>query len=51
MSYESHLVPPDRIAALLGGAGLEISARLLEEPGEGTKRRIATFLARRTAQP
>ncbi|TXS10540.1 MULTISPECIES: class I SAM-dependent methyltransferase [unclassified Streptomyces] len=51
VSYESHLVPPDRIAALLGGAGLEISARLLEEPGEGTKRRIATFLARRPAQP
>ncbi|MFE4690304.1 class I SAM-dependent methyltransferase [Streptomyces sp. NPDC056749] len=51
VSYESHLVPPERIAALLGGAGLEITARLLEEPGEGTMRRIATFLARKPVQP
>ncbi|MDX3853306.1 class I SAM-dependent methyltransferase [Streptomyces sp. AK02-01A] len=47
VSYESHLLPADRIVALLGQAGLVITARLLEEPAEGAKRAIATFLARK----
>lgn len=45
VSYESHLLPPDRIAELLGEAGLVVTARLTQEPTEGTKRRSTTFLA------
>ncbi|MFE9722514.1 class I SAM-dependent methyltransferase [Streptomyces sp. NPDC005794] len=45
VSYESHLVPPDRIATLLAQAGLVVTARLLQEPDEGTKRTVCTFLA------
>ncbi|MFD6277846.1 class I SAM-dependent methyltransferase [Streptomyces sp. NPDC060209] len=47
VSYESHLVTPDRIVALLEQAGLVVTARLLQEPGEGAKRAIGTFLARK----
>ncbi|WP_405697488.1 MULTISPECIES: class I SAM-dependent methyltransferase [unclassified Streptomyces] len=45
VSYESYLLPPDRIAELLVGAGLVLTARLVEEPGEGATRTYATFLA------
>ncbi len=45
MSYESHLVPPDRIADLLARAGLVVSARLVQEPGQAARRTVATFLA------
>ncbi|MGP3751055.1 class I SAM-dependent methyltransferase [Streptomyces sp. IBSNAI001] len=51
VSYESHLRPPDRIAALLGEAGLVVTARLLEEPGEGAKRAVGTFFARKPETP
>ncbi|MEU9059284.1 class I SAM-dependent methyltransferase [Streptomyces sp. NPDC048430] len=51
VSYESHLVEPDRIVALLEQAGLVITARLLEEPGEGSKRAAGTFFARKPEGP
>ncbi|NEA52936.1 class I SAM-dependent methyltransferase [Streptomyces sp. SID13666] len=47
VSYASHLLPPDRIAALLGRAGLDVTARLVQEPDAGAKRTIATFMAKR----
>ncbi|WP_328908190.1 methyltransferase domain-containing protein [Streptomyces sp. NBC_00234] len=51
VSYESHLVPAERIAALLGRAGLVVDAQLVQEPGNGTKRRVATFLASKPQRP
>jgi SAM-dependent methyltransferase len=51
VSYESHLLPPDRIADLPDRAGLVITARLVQEPAEGAKRTIATFLARKPERP
>ncbi|MDH6552783.1 hypothetical protein M2162_006880 [Streptomyces sp. SAI-041] len=45
VSYASHLLPPDQLAALLKQAGLVLDARLLQEPAEGATRTIATFLA------
>ncbi|MFE7614769.1 hypothetical protein [Streptomyces sp. NPDC057496] len=50
MSYESYLLPPDRLAELLKQAGLVLTARLVEEPAEGAERTFATFLARRPDQ-
>ncbi|MER5224273.1 class I SAM-dependent methyltransferase [Streptomyces flaveus] len=47
VSYESHLLPPDRIAGLLDRAGLVITAQLVQAPDKGTKRTVATFLARK----
>ncbi|MER7170051.1 class I SAM-dependent methyltransferase [Streptomyces mesophilus] len=47
VSYESYLLPPDEIAELLRGAGLTLTARLVEEPAEGAQRTYATFLARK----
>lgn len=47
VSYESHLLPPDRIAGALEQAGLDVTARLLREPGEGAPRRAAHLTARR----
>ncbi|MEX1659164.1 methyltransferase domain-containing protein [Streptomyces pseudovenezuelae] len=51
VSYASHLLPPDRIAALLNQAGLVLTARLLQEPEEGARRAIATFLAHKPERP
>ncbi|WP_043668020.1 class I SAM-dependent methyltransferase [Streptomyces xylophagus] len=51
VSYESHLLPPDRIAELLARAGLTLTARLVLEPAEGAKRTHATFLARKPERP
>ncbi|GAA2409256.1 class I SAM-dependent methyltransferase [Streptomyces coeruleofuscus] len=45
VSYESYLLPPDRIAELLHRAGLVVTTRVVQEPDEGTKRQIGTFLA------
>ncbi|MGW0858050.1 class I SAM-dependent methyltransferase [Streptomyces sp. NPDC002690] len=45
VSYESYLLPPDRIAGLLKQAGFVLTARLVEEPDEGAERTFATFLA------
>ncbi|MGW3949702.1 class I SAM-dependent methyltransferase [Streptomyces sp. NPDC004752] len=47
VSYESHLLPPSRIAGLLHDAGLRITACLTQEPDEGARRTVATFLARK----
>jgi SAM-dependent methyltransferase len=47
VSYESHLLPAERIAELLRRAGLVITARLVQEPEEGAGRTFATFLARK----
>ncbi len=47
VSYESHLLPPDRIAGALEQAGFDVTARLLREPGEGAPRRAAHLTARR----
>ncbi|MFJ5732639.1 class I SAM-dependent methyltransferase [Streptomyces paradoxus] len=45
VSYESHLLPPDRIAELLHRAGLVVTTRVVQEPEGGTKRQVGTFLA------
>ncbi|WP_329033717.1 class I SAM-dependent methyltransferase [Streptomyces sp. NBC_01725] len=45
VSYESYLLPPDRIAGLLQQAGFVLTSRLVEEPVEGAERNFATFLA------
>jgi hypothetical protein len=50
VSYESYLVPPDRVTVLLGEAGLVVAARLVQEPAEREKRPHACFLARRAEQ-
>ncbi|MEU9626307.1 class I SAM-dependent methyltransferase [Streptomyces luteogriseus] len=47
VSYESHLLPPDRIAELLDRAGLVVTTRVVQEPEGGGKRRSGTFLAYR----
>ncbi len=51
VSYESHLVPPDRIAELLTRAGFALTARMVLEPVDGATRTHATFLARKAEQP
>ncbi|WP_072487694.1 class I SAM-dependent methyltransferase [Streptomyces atratus] len=43
--FESYLLPADRIAELLGRAGLVVTTRLVQEPAEEGKRAIASFLA------
>ncbi|MFC8428246.1 class I SAM-dependent methyltransferase [Streptomyces sp. NPDC057253] len=50
VSYESHLLPAQRIVALLDQAGLALTASLLEAPAEGANRSIATFLAQKPQQ-
>ncbi|WP_329275588.1 class I SAM-dependent methyltransferase [Streptomyces sp. NBC_01451] len=51
VSYESHLLPAEKIAELLNRAGFVITSRLVQEPGEVVKRTVATFLARKPALP
>ncbi|MFF8913665.1 hypothetical protein ACF08M_10150 [Streptomyces sp. NPDC015032] len=51
VSYESYLLPPDRLAELLKQSGLVLTARLVEEPDEGAERTFATFLARKPERP
>jgi SAM-dependent methyltransferase len=45
VSYESYLLPPDRIVALITEAGLTVTARLVQEPTSRVPRRHACFLA------
>ncbi|MEU1850261.1 class I SAM-dependent methyltransferase [Streptomyces sp. NPDC019990] len=45
VSYESHLLPPDRIAELLDRSGLVVMTRMVQEPENGAKRQTGTFLA------
>ncbi|MDX3457409.1 class I SAM-dependent methyltransferase [Streptomyces sp. ME02-8801-2C] len=47
VTYESHCLPPQRIAELLSRAGLLITARLIQERADGVERTYATFLARK----
>jgi hypothetical protein len=42
-----HLLPPERIVELLDQAGLLVSARMMQEPGEGRQRQIATLIAQK----
>ncbi|WP_405817646.1 class I SAM-dependent methyltransferase [Streptomyces sp. NBC_01390] len=51
VSYESHLLPVERIAELLIRARFLITARLTQEPDEGAKRTFATILARKAEHP
>lgn len=51
VSFESYLLPPDRIAGLLEEAGLVVTARLVQAPGEGGRRTAGTFLARKPERP
>ncbi|MGA5896807.1 class I SAM-dependent methyltransferase [Streptomyces venetus] len=44
VSYESYLLPPDRIAELLHRAGLVVTACTVQEPDEGARRQTGTFL-------
>ncbi|MFL1380249.1 MULTISPECIES: class I SAM-dependent methyltransferase [unclassified Nocardiopsis] len=46
VSYKLHLLPPERIAALMAAAGLTVTARMVQEPPPGGRRRSATLLAR-----
>ncbi|MEV6175421.1 class I SAM-dependent methyltransferase [Streptomyces sp. NPDC051954] len=48
VSYESYLEPADRLAEMLEQAGLVVTARLVQAPGQGAKRTVASFLARKT---
>lgn len=47
VSYESYLLPPDRIAGLLAEAGLVVRTRMVREPEGTSTRRSGTFLAYR----
>ncbi len=49
VSYESHLVPADRIAELLVAAGFAVTARL-DQPNDG-ERRHAILIAEKPAEP
>jgi hypothetical protein len=51
VSYESHLLPADRIAELLGQAGLVVTAHLVQQPGAGLKWAIASFMVRKPEAP
>lgn len=51
VSYESYLLPPDRIAQLLEQAGFTLTSRLVEEPREGAERTFATLLALKPERP
>ncbi|WP_116949715.1 class I SAM-dependent methyltransferase [Jiangella endophytica] len=50
VSYESYLVPGERIAALIDDAGLTVVARLDEPSPDGAGRSFAYFLARKDAR-
>ncbi len=47
VSYESYLLPLDRIVVLLGQAGLDVVAQLAQGPDEKISRRYVAILARR----
>ncbi|MDH6114711.1 SAM-dependent methyltransferase [Kitasatospora sp. MAP12-15] len=51
VSLESHLLPPDRVAELLGAAGLVVTSRLLKEPTGTQTRQHVSFLAHRPGAP
>ncbi|MFE7316006.1 class I SAM-dependent methyltransferase [Streptomyces sp. NPDC057555] len=47
VSYESHLLPLERIVELLERVGFVVTARLVQPPGTGTKKTVGTCLARK----
>ncbi|WP_432013885.1 class I SAM-dependent methyltransferase [Streptomyces cucumeris] len=47
VSFESHLVPHHHLADLLERAGFALTAQLTQAPGEGARRTVASFLARK----
>jgi SAM-dependent methyltransferase len=47
VSFTSYLRPADQLAELLEQAGLVVTARLVQPPGDGAKRTIASFLAQK----
>ncbi|RZF05209.1 class I SAM-dependent methyltransferase [Streptomyces sp. SCA2-2] len=47
VSYTSHRLPPDRLAALLRGAGFTVTAQLTQEPDAELTWRFASFVARK----
>ncbi|WP_432119649.1 class I SAM-dependent DNA methyltransferase [Streptomyces sp. bgisy032] len=51
VSYESYLLPPERIAALLEQAGLVVTTRMVQEPQGGSGRRAGTVLAYKPTRP
>ncbi|MGE7439730.1 hypothetical protein [Kitasatospora sp. NPDC001175] len=51
MSYESYLLPVDRIGDLLVQAGLVVTARVEQEPGGRVNRPHACLLARKPETP
>ncbi|AJF63695.1 class I SAM-dependent methyltransferase [Streptomyces vietnamensis] len=51
VSYESYLLPLDRMAGLLEQAGLVVTARLEQEPGGRANRPHACLLARKPETP
>lgn len=51
VSYESYLLPLDRMVGLLEQAGLVVTARLEQEPGGRVNRPHACLLARKPEKP
>lgn len=53
VSYESYLLPPERVAELLAQAGLEVNARMVLKPDPHMEpmRQNACLLARKPNQP
>lgn len=51
VSYESYLLPLDRVVDLLEQAGLVVTARLEQEPGGRVKRPRACLMARKPETP
>jgi SAM-dependent methyltransferase len=51
IALDYHLLPPDRVAEQLRGAGLELRARLVREPDEDEAVPRAYLLARRPVSP
>ncbi|WP_405870976.1 class I SAM-dependent methyltransferase [Streptomyces sp. NBC_00005] len=50
VSYESHLLPVERLVELVEGAGLVVTARVVLEPEEGRKRRGAALVVGKPAR-
>ncbi|MCL6668676.1 class I SAM-dependent methyltransferase [Streptomyces panaciradicis] len=49
VSYESHLLPAERLTELLQRAGLTVTARIEQDPGKASGRTYVTLLARKPA--
>jgi SAM-dependent methyltransferase len=49
VSYETYRLPLDRLATMIDDAGLAVTARILQEPGEREKRQSGYLMARKRA--